>query len=110
MILRNSIDFLREKCSHMFNWFGKISLELFVCSYHIWLAADSNGILVLLPGNPVLNMLITTFIFVCIAHELHIITETLVIYAVPNNWRLCLRNFCSFIILLLPVAIKYGYL
>lgn len=109
IILRNTIDFLRERCSFLFSWIGKISLELFVCSYHIWLAADSKGILVLLPGYPVLNVLITTYIFVCVAHELNSITKLLGQYFVPNNWRICLKNFLSFLILLLPIAIKYGY-
>ena len=83
---------------------------MFVCSFHILLAADSNGLLVLLPGQPVLNMLLTTFIFLCISHELNLITSVLSTYVVPNNWRLCLRNFCSFLILMMPIAIKYGYI
>ena len=100
----------KEKFSLIFSWFGKISLELYVCSYHIWLAADSNGILVILPGYPVLNILLTTFIFICISHELNIITKIAGTYMVPDNWRTCLRNFLSFIILLMPIAIKYGYI
>ena len=83
---------------------------MFLCSFHILLAADSNGLLVLLPGQPVLNMLLTTFIFLCIAHELNLITSVLSTFVVPNNWRLCLRNFCSFLILMMPIAIKYGYI
>lgn len=109
IMLRNTLDFVCEKCSYMFSWIGKISLELFVCSFHIWLAADSHGILVLLPGYPVLNVLIVTFIFICVAHELNKITRLLSHHFVPNNWRICLRNFFSFLILLFPVAIKNGY-
>lgn len=104
------IDCLRDKCSYLFSWFGRISLELYVCSSHVWLAADSNGILVLLPGYPVLNILLTTFIFICISHELNTITKLLSSYFVPNNWRICLRNFITFIILLMPIAIKNGYI
>lgn len=109
-ILRNTISCIRNKFSLLFKWFGKITLEMFVCSFHILLAADSNGLLVLLPGQPVLNMLLTTFIFLCISHELNVITTVLSTYVVPNNWRLCLRNFCSFLILMMPIAIKYGYI
>jgi hypothetical protein len=109
-VLRNTINCLKDKCSFMFSWVGRISLELYICSFHIWLAADSNGILVLLPRYPVLNMLITTFIFICISHELNSITKLVSQYVVPNNWRTCLRNFCSFLILLTPIAIKYGYI
>ena len=108
--MRNTISCIRNKYSLLFKWFGKITLEMFVCSFHILLAADSNGLLVLLPGQPVLNMLLTTFIFLCISHELNLITSVLSTYVVPNNWRLCLRNFCSFLILMMPIAIKYGYI
>jgi len=110
LILRNTIDCIRDKCSYMFSWFGRISLELYICSSHIWMAADYNGLLVLLPGYPVVNMLITTFIFICLAHELNLITKMLSSYFVPNNWRICLRNFFTFIILLMPIAIKNGYI
>lgn len=109
-LLRNSLDCLRETYSYVFNWFGKISLELYLCSYHIWLAADSNGVLVLLPGYSVVNMLLTTFIFICVAHEINIDTRTLAVYLAPNNWRVCLRNFIAFLIILMPIAIKYGYI
>lgn len=110
IMLRNLVWSLREKCSYLFSWFGKITLELYICSFHILLAADSNGILVFLPGYPVLNILITLFIFICIAHELNLITKSLIIYFIPNNWKFILRNFCVFIILLMPIAIKYGYI
>ena len=109
-VLRNTVSSLRNNCSLMFGWFGRISLELYVCSYHIWLSADASGILVLLPRYPVLNMLITSFIFICVAHELNRITKALSPYAVPNNWRSCLRNLFSFILILMPIAINYGYI
>lgn len=101
---------LRDTYSYVFHWFGKLSLELYLCSYHIWLAADSNGILVLLPGYPVVNMLLTTFVFVCVAHELNANTRVLAAFLTPNNWRVCLRNFIVFLIVLMPIAIKYGYI
>jgi len=105
------LGFLKDKYSFLFNWFGKISLELYLCSFHVWLAADSNGVLVLLPGYPVMNMLITSFIFLSVAHELHLISKSIAHYCVPaNNWKICLRNFCCFLILLMPIAIKYGYI
>lgn len=68
---------LRTRYSSFFAWFGRISLELFLCQHHIWLAADTHGVLVLLPGYPVLNVLITLFIFVCAAHE--VCTDTILI-------------------------------
>lgn len=79
-----------------------------MCQYHIWLAADRHGVLVLLPGFPTLNMIITSFIFVCASHEVHRLTQILLPYAVPNDWRLVMRNFVIFLIVLIPVARSDG--
>ncbi|XP_030380898.1 N-acetylneuraminate 9-O-acetyltransferase [Scaptodrosophila lebanonensis] len=108
VVLRNISGILRTRYSNFFAWFGRISLELFVCQYHIWLAADRHGVLVLLPGFPTLNMIITSFIFVCASHEVHRLTQILVPFAVPNDWRLVMRNFVVFLIVLIPVAKSDG--
>ena len=57
-----------------------IGLQLFIAQYHIWLADDTHAILVLVPGNALLNHIVTTFIFVCVAHEIHVVTSTLAAY------------------------------
>ncbi|KAK9502450.1 hypothetical protein O3M35_011229 [Rhynocoris fuscipes] len=108
LVLRNVLGVLRSRYSSMFAWFGRISLELCMCQYHIWLAADSHGVLVFVPGYPVLNVLITSFIFVCVAHELHKLTAILMPYAVPSDWRLVLRNFFIFLMVLVPIGIHDG--
>ncbi|XP_057684438.1 N-acetylneuraminate 9-O-acetyltransferase isoform X2 [Corythoichthys intestinalis] len=77
VLIRNIPGYARSIYSSFFAWFGKISLELFICQYHIWLAADTKGILVLIPGVPSLNILVSTFIFVCVAHEISVITNDL---------------------------------
>lgn len=43
--LRNCTRALRNHYSAAFAWLGKISLETFVMQYHIWLAADTKGLL-----------------------------------------------------------------
>jgi len=80
IILRNVSGVLRTCFSSLFAWFGRISLELMVCQCHIWLAADTHGVLVLLPGYPVLNGLIVSFIFICICHEVNISLLTTVMF------------------------------
>uniref|UniRef100_A0A672SX68 N-acetylneuraminate (7)9-O-acetyltransferase n=1 Tax=Sinocyclocheilus grahami TaxID=75366 RepID=A0A672SX68_SINGR len=85
ILIRNIPGYARSLYSSFFAWFGKISLELFICQYHIWLAADTKGILVLIPGNPTLNIIISTFIFVCIAHEISQITNDLAQVAIPKE-------------------------
>ncbi|CAG9855806.1 unnamed protein product [Phyllotreta striolata] len=108
ILLRNVSGILRTRYSSLFAWFGEISLELFISQYHIWLAADTHGVLVLIPGYPVLNLIITTYIFVCASHEVHNITKVLLPYYVPNDWKLALRNLILFLGVLVPIGINDG--
>ena len=82
--------------------------QLFIAQYHIWLAADTHGVLVLIPSYPVLNVILTSFIFICISHEISKITHTLTKYAVPQEWKALLRNVALFGLVLLPVCITRG--
>ncbi|CAH2282842.1 CAS1 domain-containing 1 isoform X1 [Pelobates cultripes] len=99
VLIRNIPGYARSVYSSFFAWFGKISLELFICQYHIWLAADTKGILVLIPGSPMLNIIVSTFIFVCAAHEISNITNNLAQILVPKDnsallkMLLCLAAF-----------------
>ena len=68
---------------------------MFIAQYHIWLAADTHGVLVLIPNNPVLNVIVTSFIFVCAAHEINVATSKLLPYVVPSDWKSLLRNFIA---------------
>ncbi|KAF5292887.1 hypothetical protein FQR65_LT11139 [Abscondita terminalis] len=108
IVLRNISGMLRTRYSSFFAWFGSISLELFISQYHIWLAADTHGVLVLIPGYPVLNLIVTSFIFVCASHEVHKLTKVLLPYAVPSDWKPLLRNVILFLAILVPIGINDG--
>ncbi|KAL4702687.1 hypothetical protein ACJJTC_018310 [Scirpophaga incertulas] len=108
IILRNVSGALRMRHSSMFAWFGSITLELFASQSHIWLAADTHGVLVLIPSAPILNLILTSYIFVCTAHELHKLTAVILPYAVPDDWKLVLRNFAIFLAVLIPIGIHDG--
>ncbi|XP_052575639.1 N-acetylneuraminate 9-O-acetyltransferase isoform X2 [Peromyscus californicus insignis] len=96
ILIRNIPGYARSVYSSFFAWFGKISLELFICQYHIWLAADTRGVLVLIPGNPTLNIIVSTFIFVCVAHEISQITTDLAQILIPkDNPSLFRRLACT---------------
>uniref|UniRef100_A0A8C8F605 Cas1p 10 TM acyl transferase domain-containing protein n=1 Tax=Oncorhynchus tshawytscha TaxID=74940 RepID=A0A8C8F605_ONCTS len=95
ILIRNIPGYARSLYSSFFAWFGKISLELFICQYHIWLAADTKGILVLIPGNPSLNIILSTFIFVCVAHEISLITNDLAQVAIPKDGAALLKRLLA---------------
>ncbi|KAB1276086.1 N-acetylneuraminate 9-O-acetyltransferase [Camelus dromedarius] len=106
ILIRNIPGYARSVYSSFFAWFGRISLELFICQYHIWLAADTRGILVLIPGNPMLNIIVSTFIFVCVAHEISQITNDLAQIIIPKDNSSLLKRlaciaafFCGLLIL-----------
>ncbi|KPM02345.1 CAS1 domain-containing protein [Sarcoptes scabiei] len=108
VVLRNNSKWFRIRFSVLFSWFGRISLELFLCQYHIWLAADTHGILVLIPSYPVLNVIITSFIFISIAHEMHAITNRFSQYSITNDWRFTLRNLIILFLILITFRMKDG--
>ncbi|KAJ8334197.1 hypothetical protein SKAU_G00398360 [Synaphobranchus kaupii] len=105
ILIRNIPGYARSLYSSFFAWFGKISLELFICQYHIWLAADTKGILVLVPGNPMLNIIISTFIFVCVAHEISQITNDLAQVAIPKESGALLKRLLGVAGLLVAVLL-----
>ncbi|KAI1310257.1 hypothetical protein EDD11_003842 [Mortierella claussenii] len=75
VVLRNSTATLRNTVSTFYTFVGKCSLETFICQFHIWLAGDTKGILVISPwtegtGAWTFNFVLSTFLFFMIAHAL----------------------------------------
>ncbi|XP_064602906.1 N-acetylneuraminate 9-O-acetyltransferase-like isoform X2 [Liolophura sinensis] len=85
VLLRNTHPTIRSSYSTLFAWFGKISLELFISQYHIWLADDTHKILVFIPGHPVLNVLTTTLIFVAVCCEIQTATAHFASYFIQRK-------------------------
>ncbi|XP_052234383.1 N-acetylneuraminate 9-O-acetyltransferase-like isoform X2 [Dreissena polymorpha] len=108
ILIRNVFGSIRTRYSSFFAWFGRISLELFISQYHIWLAADTHGVLVMIPSYPVLNVILTSFIFICVSHEIFKITTTLTKYAVPSEWKALLRNMVVFGLILISLGVSRG--
>lgn len=69
--LRNSSSFLRSTYSIPFAFVGTCSLETFIIQFHFWLAADTKGILLMLPSSTwrSLNVTVTTLSFIWISHQ-----------------------------------------
>ncbi|CAO3564776.1 unnamed protein product [Mortierella alpina] len=75
VVLRNSTASLRNTTSTFYAFIGKCSLETFICQFHIWLAGDTKGILVLWPwigdtGSWTINLALSTLLFVCVSYAL----------------------------------------
>ncbi|KZT30628.1 Cas1p-domain-containing protein [Neolentinus lepideus HHB14362 ss-1] len=70
VILRNANVILRSASSRFFAFIGRCSLETFVIQFHLWLAADTKGILIVIPATRwrLTNMVFTTIIFVYASH------------------------------------------
>ncbi|KAA1468701.1 Cas1p-domain-containing protein [Dentipellis sp. KUC8613] len=71
VILRNANPILRSATSRFFAFFGTCSLETFIIQYHLWLGADTKGILIILPWTRwrSLNMVLTAVVFVYISYN-----------------------------------------
>jgi hypothetical protein len=70
-ILRNANPILRSASSRAFAFIGTCSLETFIIQYHFWLAADTKGVLLIIPGTrwrPV-NFVLTSVMFVYVSHR-----------------------------------------
>jgi hypothetical protein len=72
VMLRNATSALRSASSRIFMFVGRCSLETFIIQYHLWLAGDTKGILIVIPGArwwPI-NFLITTIMFVFVSDRM----------------------------------------
>jgi hypothetical protein len=56
------------------------------------------------------NLLVTSFIFVCAAHEINVVTSILLPYIVPPeaDKKRMLRNVALFAIVMIPIAARDG--
>jgi len=71
VILRNANATLRSATSQMFGFIGSCSLETFIIQFHLWMAADTKGLLIVIPWTRwrILNMIVTTTIFVWLSNQ-----------------------------------------
>ena len=91
VILRNSSRHLRSFNSSIFAWMGRQSLETYTLQYHIWLAADTKGLLALgifermsggADNGRKADFLVLTIIFLWISGHVAAATQTLTTWVV----------------------------
>ena len=96
--LRNGSNYLRSRTSGFYRFFGKISLETFILQFHIWLAMDTKGLLVTIPGAGVINFLITSFLFIYFSYHCSKATGELTEFIVPKDTDAVRNRVVGFII------------
>ncbi|KAI8985305.1 10 TM acyl transferase domain found in Cas1p-domain-containing protein [Pilobolus umbonatus] len=86
IFIRNVSRGARNCHSGFFAFIGKISLETFIGQYHMWLAADTHGLLVILPNSDWVvqtkwmwwvNWIVSSLVFIFICYYLSQATGTL---------------------------------
>lgn len=121
IILRNISPTLRGYHLRLFSQLGKVTLETYICQFHIWMRtsvpnAQPKLLLSLMPLDyPLINFGVCTMVFVGISYRLFHLTNQLRVVMIPsNNNKLLATNLCfwsGFLSLLYIVgyAIKMMY-
>ncbi|KAG0169431.1 hypothetical protein DFQ29_009686 [Apophysomyces sp. BC1021] len=75
IVLRNATSWLRSTHSPVQAFIGRCSLETFIGQFHMWLAADTKGLLVVLPIKTDgwgwwINLAVSSIVFLFVCHHL----------------------------------------
>ena len=106
MILRNATFGLRQTTSWLYTFFGRISLETFILQFHIWLAMDTRGLLVIVPGSWWINLALTSIFFVYLSHLLARVTGDLSEWLIGSPQELLVKKWA----LLSVTLVVFNYL
>lgn len=86
VVMRNFMRFERNTYSRFFAFVGKFSLETYIGQFHMWLAADTRGLLVIVPNATwvlkstlgwYINLCLSTVVFFFVCYHLSHTTGTL---------------------------------
>jgi len=82
ILWRNLFSTPRLHHSKLFAWFGCITLETYICQFHIWMSTGvPNGqpvyLLQVFAGLPLLNFLLITPVYIILAKRLHFLSSKL---------------------------------
>lgn len=103
--LRNLSPTLRTRYLEPLHSLGKITLETYLMQHHIWLTSNAKTLLVLVPGNPKLNMVLLSVSYVLVSRELYRLTMSLRGMCLPDDLSSCLRNLAGIFV---AIAVAMG--
>jgi hypothetical protein len=93
---RNVAQKLREYHLEAFKEIGKISLEIFLFHHYLFLANDGTSTLILVPGYPKCNIVVSTSLLFLVSRSVQHVTSSLSVLMLPiDDETKCLRSAVS---------------
>lgn len=115
--LRNITQSFRSYSLTLFAWLGKITLETYISQFHIWLRTGGpdeqpRNLLSLIPNYPMLNYLLTTAIYIAVAHRIFQLTNILKLVFLPSrdNTRLVHNIVVTTIVVMILYTVSWACL